>query len=398
MLESGASNSLQKHIAVIGSTGSIGMQTLDVVRAHPEDFRVVSITANRQTAKLIQNILEFRPEFVGVRDEQQAIEIRRAIPFPIEVGIGKEGLIGAVTWSGVHLVVNAVVGAVGIQPTIVALQKGIDVALANKETLVAAGELVWAAAHEGKASIIPVDSEHSAIMQCLLGNDISTVNKLVLTASGGPFRGFSRDMLERVTVADALAHPTWKMGAKITVDSATLMNKGFEIIEAHYLYHTPYDQIDVVVHPQSIIHSMVYYKDGAVMAQLGTADMRIPIQFAMYGGNVRVESPWLPLDLTKINSLSFEAPDRAAFPALDLAYDCGRAGGTYPAVLNAANEVAALAFLEGQLPYIQIVNMVAQIIEYHQNIASPTLDQVMEVDAWAREEANRMIREGRASS
>ncbi len=374
------------------------MQTLDVVRAHPEDFRVLAITANRQTDKLIDLISEFRPEYVGVRDEEQAIKIRSAIPFPVEVGLGMEGLIAAVTWTGVEMVVNAVVGAIGILPTIVALEHGNDVALANKETLVAAGELVWKAAAIGKSQVIPVDSEHSAILQCLLGNEMSSVQKIVLTASGGPFRGYTKEMLQHVTVSNALAHPTWKMGAKITVDSSTLMNKGFEIIEAHYLYHTPYDQIEVLIHPQSIIHSLVYYQDGAVMAQLGSADMRIPIQFALYGAHSRVKSAWKSLDLATLGSLTFEAPDRETFPALDLAYSCGRQGGTYPAVFNAANEAAVLAFLEDQLPYHQIVETVMRTLDAHESIMEPTLDQVMEVDGWARNTAARLIREGRAFS
>ena len=389
---------MQKSIAIIGSTGSIGTQTLDVVRAHPEDFRVVAMTANRQTDLLIEFIREFRPEFVGVRDEEQAEKIKRESPYSVEVGLGIEGLIAAATWSGVAMVVNAVVGAAGIMPTIVALKNGKDVALANKETLVAAGQLVWQAAEVGKSQVIPVDSEHAAILQCLLGNEMNSIQKLVLTASGGPFRGYTKEMLKNVTVSNALAHPTWKMGAKITVDSSTLVNKGFEIIEAHYLYHTPYDQIDVLIHPQSIIHSMVYYHDGAVMAQLGSADMRIPIQFALYGGNIRVKSSWNPLDLTTISSLTFEPPDRKTFPALDLAYHCGRTGGTYPAVFNAANEAAVIAFLDEQLPYHQIVETVMRTLDAHDSISSPTLDQVMEIDAWARMEAARIIRERRAFS
>ncbi len=378
-------------MAVIGSTGSIGMQTLEVARAHPEDFRVLAVTANRQMHKLIDIALEFRPEFVGVRDEEQANAVRAALPYSVEIGYGVEGLITAAAWCGVDLTVNALVGAVGIQPTIVALQSGIDVALANKETLVAAGDLVWEAARAGMSRVIPIDSEHSAIMQCLLGNDLASVAKLILTASGGPFRGHSKERLRTVKVADALAHPTWKMGAKITIDSATMMNKGFEIIEAHHLFHKSYDQIDVVIHPQSVVHSLVYYHDGSMMAQLGTADMRIPIQFALYGGQKRVFAPWPTLDLGALGALHFEQPDRVTFPALDLAYACGRAGGTVPAVMNAANEVAAIAFLEERLSYDAIVDTTVRVLNAHEKVASPTLEQVLEADKWARLTAEEFI-------
>lgn len=374
------------------------MQTLDVVRSHPENFRVSVMTAHRQMSKLLAAIQEFHPEFVVVSDAEQATELRRQITQPLEIGIGLEGLVAAASWPGTTMVVNALVGAVGIRPTIEALQSGKDVALANKETLVAAGDLVWSAANKGNSRVIPIDSEHSAILQCLLGNDIHRVEKLVLTASGGPFRGYSQAALEQVRVEDALAHPTWKMGAKITVDSATLMNKGFEVIEAHHLYHMSYDQIEVLVHPQSIIHSMVYYVDGAVMAQLGSADMRIPIQFALFGGAERMESAWNRLDLAALGALTFATPDTIAFPALTLAYECGRRGGTYPAVMNAANEVAASAFLSGQLPFFRIVPIVEKVVELHHHIPVPTLSEVLDMDSWARMEAANLMKERGAHS
>ncbi len=379
-------------LAILGATGSIGRQTLDVVRAHPERLRIEVVSAYSNVNALVAIAREFSVRRVAVRDEQQAQIVRAALP-AVHVLWGDGALAEAALSTGVDLVINAVVGAAGIKPTLAALNAGVDVALANKETVVAAGRMVVAAAERSGARLIPIDSEHSAIAQCLQGYRRDDVAGLLLTASGGPFRTVSAERLRTVTVADALAHPTWRMGAKNTIDSATLMNKGLEVIEAHFLFSVPYDNIDVVVHPQSIIHSLVAFRDGSMLAQLSVPDMRLPIQYAIFGRDGRVEAPWERLDLTQVASLNFEAPDTVRFPALSLAYRCGEAGGSYPAVMNAANEVAAMAFAAGQLDFLGIVDIVERVIDGHESVTPLTLDDVLAVDDWARVRARALITE-----
>ena len=379
-------------LAILGATGSIGRQTLDVVRAHPERLRVEVVSAHSDVNALLAIAKEFSVRRVAVRDGQQAEIVRDALP-AAQVMWGDGALAEAALSPGVDLVVNAVVGSAGIRPTLAALDAGVDVALANKETVVAAGQLVVTAARRSGARIIPVDSEHSAIAQCLKGYSPDDVASLLLTASGGPFRTASADRLRTVTVSDALAHPTWRMGAKNTIDSATLMNKGLEVIEAHFLFSIPYHNIDVVVHPQSIIHSLVAFRDGSMLAQLSVPDMRLPIQYAIFESDGRVEAPWERLDLTQVAKLTFEAPDTARFPALNLAYRCGEAGGSYPAVMNAANEVAAMAFMAGQLDFLGIAGIVERVIDSHDSVTPLTLDDVLAVDHWARVRARALITE-----
>ncbi len=379
-------------LAILGATGSIGRQTLDVVRAHPERLRVEVVSAHSDVNALLAIAKEFSVPRVAVRDRQQAQTVRDALP-ATQVLWGDHALVEAVLSPGVDLVINAVVGSAGIRPTLAALDAGVDVALANKETVVAAGQMVVTAASRSGARIIPIDSEHSAIAQCLKGYSPDDVASLLLTASGGPFRTVSADGLLTVTVSDALAHPTWRMGAKNTIDSATLMNKGLEVIEAHFLFSIPYHNIDVVVHPQSIIHSLVAFRDGSMLAQLSVPDMRLPIQYAIFETAGRLEAPWERLDLTQVAKLTFEAPDTARFPALSLAYRCGEAGGSYPAVMNAANEIAATAFMAEQLDFLGITDIVERVIDSHESVTPLTLDDVLAVDHWARVRARALITE-----
>lgn len=381
-----------RKLSILGATGSIGRQTLEVVRAQKEYLSVAALSAFRHVEALPPLIDEFGPVAVAVGSAQQARFIQDQYPH-LEVFWGEQGLVQAATVIPDVLVVNALVGAVGIRPTLEALRAGLDVALANKETMVAAGELVNAAAKASGAHVYPIDSEHSALAQCLHGYAIEKVEKLILTASGGPFRGRTMASLERVTAAEALSHPTWKMGPKITVDSATLMNKGLEVIEAHHLFGIPYSAIDILVHPQSIIHSMVSFCDGAILAQMGAPDMRVPIQYALLWNDGRMPADWPRLDFATIRNLTFEPPDFENFPALALAYACGEAGGTSPAVLNAANEVAAHAFLDGQLHFGGIVEVVQSVVEQHQRVSHPTIEDVFAADQWARTVARTVISE-----
>lgn len=379
-------------LAILGATGSIGRQALDVVRAHPERLRVEVVSAHSDMSALIAIAREFSVRRVAVHDGRQAQIVRDALP-GVQVFWGADALAEAAVSPGVDLVINAVVGAAGIRPTLAALGAGLDVALANKETVVAAGQMVVAAAARTGARVIPVDSEHSAIAQCLKGYSAEDVAGLLLTASGGPFRTVPADRLRTVTVADALAHPTWRMGAKNTIDSATLMNKGLEVIEAHFLFAMPYHNIEVVVHPQSIIHSLVAFRDGSMLAQLSVPDMRLPLQYAIFEREGRMDTPWERLDLTRVSALTFEAPDTARFPALALAYRCGEAGGSYAAALNAANEVAAQAFMAGQLDFPGIVDVVERVIDAHESVPQLTLDDVLAVDHLARVRARELIAE-----
>lgn len=376
-------------VAILGSTGSIGTQALDVIEAHPGRFRVVALAAGRRIDLLEEQVRRTRPRLVATQEAAGASRIKSEFG-SVEVHWGDEGLLAAALHPEVEVVVVALVGAVGIVPTLAALRAGKRVALANKEALVAAGPLVREALNEGGARLLPVDSEHSAVFQCLDGEPRQALRRILLTASGGPFRSATRAEMERATVEEALNHPTWRMGGKITIDCATLMNKGLEVIEAHWLFDLEYDAIHVVVHPQSIVHSMVEFADGSILAQLGAPDMRIPIQYALCYPE-RFEAPWRRLRWEEGLSLTFEPPDMDRFPCLRLAYEAGKAGGTAPAVLNAANEVAVAAFLDGGLRLTAIADCVEHVLSEHRPRSIRRLDTVLEADAWAREEARRYL-------
>ncbi len=381
-----------RRVSILGSTGSIGTQALDVIDREP-DIQVVALTTNVQIDLLEEQILKFKPEMVAVMDEAKALELRHRLQskgINIEVMASMEGLIYASSMTGAHLVITAVVGMVGLLPTIEALKNGINIALANKETLVTAGELVMDYAHKYNAKILPVDSEHSAIFQCLRAGNKSEVNRLILTASGGPFREFSKEQLQNVSVEQALKHPNWTMGSKITIDSATLMNKGLEVIEAKYLFGI--EQIDVVVHKESIIHSMVEFVDGSTIAQLGMPDMRHPIEYAL-NYPVRKYCEYIPkLDWSQGMTLNFEPPKIELFPCLKLAYEALSQGGTALAVLNAANEVAVAKFLDRTIEFTQIPEVIHKVLDEHICIFRPSLEQILEADLWAREFCMKKVR------
>ena len=376
-----------KRISILGSTGSVGTSTLEVIARHPARFQVVGLAAGRNLERLEAQIRQFQPEIVSVADAAGAAELRRLIGgSKPEIVYGTEGAIGVATAPGVDLVVSAFVGALGLLPTLRAVESGHDIALANKEVLVMAGELVTRAARASGARLLPVDSEHSALFQCLLAGRREEVRRLILTASGGPFRDLPRDRLEAVTVAEALRHPTWNMGPKITIDSATLMNKGFEVLEAHWLFGVPPEAVEVVIHPQSIVHSLVEYRDGSVMAQLGIPDMKLPILYALtYPERLETHTP--PLDLTKVGTLEFSPPDRDKFPCLDLAYRAAQAGASLPTALNAANEVAVAAFLDGRIRFTAIARIIAEVLDAHRLQPIESIDSILEVDAASRRAA-----------
>lgn len=381
-----------KKIAILGSTGSIGRSTLAVVAEHPQEFTVAGLAAGRNVELLAAQIGQFQPALVSVQDEEAAARLRQLLPSgnTRQILAGPQGAATVATAAGADLVVSAMVGAAGLEPTLAAIEAGIPVALANKETLVAAGSLVMAAARKKGVALLPVDSEHSALMQAMEGQRREDVKKLWLTASGGPFRSWPAEKLAEVTPAQALRHPNWSMGAKITIDSATMMNKALEVIEASVLFGLPVDRIGVYIHPQSIIHSLVEYVDGSVIAQLGVPDMRLPIAYALtYPRRLPLSGP--PLDLGQIAQLTFEEPDLQRFPSLKLGYEAARAGGTMPAVLNAANEVAVAAFLEERLSYRGIPRVVAATMEAHTPAPLASLAQVLEVNRWARECAQDLI-------
>ena len=382
-------------ISIAGSTGSIGTQTLEVVAAEPDRFEVVAIGAGSSVEALIEQARAVRPKVVAIADDTRAAELVAAVPAGTEVVAGADALAAI---SGVaDVCVNGVVGFAGLPVTLGALHAGKRLALANKESLIAAGPVVREARRTPGADLVPVDSEHCAVHMCLRANDNrSRVAEVVLTASGGPFRGRSRADLAEVTVEDALAHPTWSMGPKITVDSSTLMNKGLEVIEAHELFADEFgvgfDEIDVVVHPQSVIHSMVTFSDGATIAQLSMPDMRLPIGYALAHPD-RITTPFGPIDWTELARLDFEAPDREAFPCLDLAYRAGRAGGLAPATLSAANEVAVEAFLAGRIRWVDIPDVLSAVLDRHDGGTASTLDDVLGADADARRLATRLVEE-----
>ncbi len=381
---------MAKNISILGSTGSIGVQTLDVARNL--DLRVAGLSANTSIELLEKQAREFRPRVVAVKDEELAFQLgQRLKDTDIEVCSGSEGIIKVATLEEVDTVVTSVVGIAGLVPTIEAIRKGKDIALANKETLVTAGAVVMEEVKKHKVKILPVDSEHSAIFQCLMGNNNKEVSKIILTASGGPFRGKNRGTMKSVTLKEALKHPNWSMGSKITIDSATLMNKGLEVIEAKWLFGLELEQIEVIVHPQSIIHSMVEYIDGSVVAQLGSPDMRIPIQFALTYPT-RFENGFSRLNFLETGSLTFENPDYDAFPCLRLAFDAMRAGGTLPAVLNGANEIAVGAFLKQEIGFTDIADIIENVMKRHVVNIRPNLNDIIEVDEWARQQATELMK------
>lgn len=374
-------------VAVLGSTGSIGRQTVDVALKNPDRVHIVALAAHSSRDVLAEQARLVGAEVVVLADEVAAAGLAAELP-GIEVGAGREAVEALASLAGVDVVINALVGAAGLRATLAALAAGKTLGLANKESLVVGGPLVLDAA--GPGQLIPVDSEHSAIYQCLLGEDSSAVEKIWLTASGGPFRGRTRAELVGVSPAEALAHPTWAMGPKISIDSATLMNKGLEVIEAHFLFGVDYGRIRVVVHPQSVIHSMVEYADGSVKAHLGTTDMRIPIQYALSHPG-RWEAPVAPLDFTRLGSLEFSEPDFETFGCLAMAFRAGRTGGSAPAVMNAANEVAVAEFLSGRCGFLDIERVVAAVLDAHEAVALESVEHVEEIDALARAHASRLL-------
>jgi len=373
-----------KKVIILGSTGSIGTQTLNVIKNFRENFEVVGLTAYNNVELLSKQIREFNPKVVAVKDEDKANQLRENLKKNVEILTGSKGLQEIVKYDA-DLVVVAVEGIAGLIPTVTAIQRGKDIALANKEVLVTAGQIVMDLAKKKGIRLLPIDSEHSAILQCLKGNDRKEISRLILTASGGPFRGKKKEVLKKVTVEQALNHPNWKMGKKITIDSATLMNKGFEVIEAKWLFDISEDKIDVVVHPQSIIHSMVEYIDGSVIAQLATADMRIPIQYALNYPTRNYIKEVKFLDFSVITQLTFEKPDLETFRCLSLAYEALKIGGTMTTVLNAADEIAVSLFLNKKIEFLQIAEIIEESMKEHNNIQNPTLDDIINVDKEVKE-------------
>lgn len=384
---------MTKNISILGCTGSIGTNTLDVVRSNPHRFRVIAMACGSQLDLLKEQILEFKPKLVSVREQKHALQLKEMLSQDakdLEILFGEAGAIAVATHSEVQTVISAIVGAAGLVPTLRAIESGKEVGLANKETMVVAGELMSQAALKAKVPIFPVDSEHSAIFQCLQGQNKTEVKRLILTASGGPFRNKTYEELQQVTLAQALKHPNWNMGAKITIDSATLMNKGLEIIEARWLFDVPEDKIDVVVHPQSVIHSMVEYVDGSVIAQLGIPDMRTPIAYALsYPERLSNQLP--ALDFLKVKEFTFFEPDMTRFECLKLSREALKKGGDGPCVLNAANEVAVAAFLNQEIEFLDIPRLVGEVLNSHTIQAANSLENLLKTDAWARQEVRDKI-------
>lgn len=379
-----------KKISLLGATGSIGQQTLDVIKHHSEDFTLVAFSAGRNIEETRKIIHTFQPELVSVQEKDDALRLQAEFPF-LNIKYGEEGLVEVAVYPKAEILVNAVLGSVGLFPTMQAIEAGKTIAIANKETLVTAGHLVMEAAQKHHVSLLPVDSEHSAIFQCLQGEQSKNIERLILTASGGSFRDRSREELKDVTVKEALNHPNWSMGAKITIDSATMMNKGLEVIEAHWLFHLPYEQIDVILHRESMIHSMVEFHDSSVIAQLGTPDMRVPIQYALTYPDRFVQPGSKRLDLVEIGKLHFEKMDVERFRMLALAYEAGKAGGTMPTVLNAANEAAVAAFLAGKISFLQIDELVESSLEQHKQILHPDLETIQHTDQEARDFVHSLL-------
>ena len=375
----------KKQIAILGSTGSIGTQALEVIAAHPDKFEVYAITANNSVELLIEQAVRFQPEMVIIANEQHYAYIKKALEnYPIKVYAGVKAICEMVELPSVDVVLTAMVGYAGLLPTIHAVKAGKRIALANKETLVVAGEIICDLAQQYRSAIIPVDSEHSAIFQCLIGEQNASVEKIILTASGGPFRQKTYDELRQVTTRDALKHPNWEMGAKITIDSASLMNKGFEVIEAKWLFGLKPSQIEVLIHPQSIIHSMVQFVDGSVKAQIGLPDMKLPIQYA-FAFPQRIKNNYPRLDFTQYARFDFQQPDTSKFRNLAFAYDAMEKGGTMPCVLNAANEVVVAAFLEEKIGFLRMSDIIEKTMQTASWIAKPTYEDYVLADKQARE-------------
>ncbi len=381
-----------KRISLLGSTGSIGVSTLDVVASHPDEFTVTALAAGRNVSLLQAQIKRFRPAVAAVADEEDARDLRRFLGPNAATAVfsGREGYREAAAAAEADMVVSAMVGAAGLLPTLDAIEAGRAIALANKETLVMAGGIVLGKAAEKGVNIIPVDSEHSAIFQCLQGHRRQDLRRIILTASGGPFLHASPEELTAVTPAQALQHPNWMMGKKITIDSATMMNKGLEVIEAGWLFGVSVEAIDVLIHPQSIVHSLVEYRDGSVIAQLGVPDMRVPIAYALSFPR-RLPRAEPLLDLSTVGALEFSKPDLQRFPALKLAYAAAQAGGTMPAVMNGANEVAVAAFIDHKIGFIDISRVAEKVLNHHCVKEEPNIDDILDADRWAREEAGHII-------
>lgn len=378
-----------KYISLLGATGSIGTQTLDVIKSNPESFQLVAFSSGKNIELTKKIISEFQPFLVSVANKQDCDQLKQEFP-SIQFSYGQEGLVEVAVYHKADILVNAVLGSVGLQPTLQAIEAKKTIAIANKETLVTAGHLVMEAAKRNNVTILPVDSEHSAIFQSLQGEYEKNIERLIITASGGSFRDLTRADLQHVTREDALNHPNWSMGAKITIDSATMMNKGLEVIEAHWLFSLSYDKIDVLLHKESIIHSMVEFHDSSVMAQLGSPDMRVPIQYALtYPDRIPLKGA-NRLDLASIGNLHFQEMDLDRFRCLRYAYEVGEAGGTLSTVLNAANEIAVAKFLAGEISFLQIEELIEQAINDHQNIANPSLAVIQEVDLETRKKVSTL--------
>ena len=380
-----------KNITLLGSTGSIGRQTVEVALANPDKIKIKALVAHKSDELLEEQIKVLQPDLAVLSDKEAAASLAKRYHGKTELLAGDEGVLAAATYSGADTVLASMVGYAGLRPTLAAINCGKHIALANKETLVAAGSIVMQAVADKGVHLTPVDSEHSAIFQALRGGKASEVKRLIITASGGPFRGKKRSELENVTLAQCLNHPNWSMGKKVTLDSSTLANKGLEVMEAHWLFNMPYDKIAVVVHPQSIVHSLVEFCDGSVIAQMGDPDMRLPIQYALSWPE-RYPYAFDQLDLVKYGSLTFEAPDLEAFPSLKIAIDCGKAGGTLPCAFNAANEEAVNAFLEGKIKYLDIPYITATVTQKHASVAAPTIEDIEAADAAARTAAQAVIK------
>ncbi|WJH33291.1 1-deoxy-D-xylulose-5-phosphate reductoisomerase [Paenibacillus sp. CC-CFT747] len=379
---------MTKRLAILGSTGSIGTQTLDIVANDPDSYRVEALAAGTNLPLLLEQIRQFRPRKVSVADREHAERLKAHLSEPVEVYYGEEGLQEVASQTEADIVITAVVGSQGLKPTLAAIEAGKHIGLANKETLVSAGHLVTEKAARHGVKLLPVDSEHSAIFQCLNGESPEDIAKLILTASGGSFRDRTREELHGVTVEDALKHPNWSMGAKITIDSATMVNKGLEVIEAHWLFGIPYDRIEVLLHPESVIHSMIEFVDNSVMAQLGNPDMRVPIQYALTYPR-RKKTPTDRLNLAEIGRLNFREMDYNRFPCLRIAFECGREGGTATTVFNAANEEAVARFLKGEISFLQIEDVLAWVLDGHVTKKNPELEEILQADQWARERAGQ---------
>lgn len=379
-----------KHISILGSTGSIGTQTLEIIRQFPNEFKVVGLTANKNSDLLLNQIKEFRPKAAAIMDKSKVDDLLNFSSCQVYSGI--DGLNKIATLSEADTVVNALVGSIGIEPTYNAIKSKKNIALANKETLVAAGSAIMEEVKKNNVALMPIDSEHSAIFQCLNGESINEVSGITLTCSGGPFENYTREQLHSASADDALKHPIWSMGNKITIDSATLMNKGFEVIEAHWLYGIDYDKIKIMIHPQSVVHSLVEFADKSVIAQLGLPDMKIPIQYALSYPK-RFQNLSKSLDLAKIKTLDFREPDFEKFSCLKYAYEAGIKDGTLPAVMNAANEAAVYAFLGNQIRFLDIPRLIRKMMDEHITIKNPTLKDILETDRKTKDETNKLIEE-----